>query len=80
VLREWSGRANGATPTSGTLRDLAFGEHEFALLLDRGDASVVATPDLVLSEGDRLWCIGPPEESRPAPPDPGGAATEGGKT
>lgn len=75
VLREWSGAAARSEPSGAALRDLAYGDREFALLLERGDASVVATGELLLGKGDRLWCIGPPA---PTAPEGGKAEREGG--
>jgi NhaP-type Na+/H+ or K+/H+ antiporter len=38
---------------------LPFAEGEFALLVRRGEAVVVATPEHELRKGDRLWCARP---------------------
>jgi hypothetical protein len=41
------------------LADLPYGEGEFALVLERGASSVVATGQQTLGPGDRLWCARP---------------------
>ncbi|MEO2168353.1 MAG: hypothetical protein ABGY42_09595, partial [bacterium] len=47
------------------LRDLPYGAGEFALVLVRGEAVQLATGDLKLAEGDRLYTALQSEESSP---------------
>jgi NhaP-type Na+/H+ or K+/H+ antiporter len=45
------------------LADLPYGEGEFALVLERGVSSAVATGGQTLDPGDRLWCARPAQGS-----------------
>lgn len=47
------------------LSQLPYAPGEFALVLARGEGGFVATADLVLTAGDRLWCVRPRREPGP---------------
>jgi len=50
---------------SRRLRDLSYGESEFALLLARGSKVLIATGDQTLAAGDRVWVARPAKASSP---------------
>jgi hypothetical protein len=47
------------------LGEVPYAAGEFALLVQRGEAALIATPNLRLAPGDRLWCARP--ASAPSP-------------
>ena len=47
------------------LGELPFGDGEFVVVLRRGDGVQVATGDIQLAAGDRLWCVRPPGAESP---------------
>lgn len=55
-LREWE---VGDALAGARLGDVSFGAGSFAVLVQRGDATVLASDDAALARGDRLVCLAP---------------------